>query len=182
MSFTLYTDSVIKYKLDSKTKNHFNYPFLNRFHHHPYFHSPTFCKKFKNKKESLIKKSKEYCINNNYNGFLINMFGSIYIKYIDINKIEPYNNEDKVFKNKKKYAKLLHYKTDLYVYENKINIEEIKEIKTDSILKKNYKGPNFLIIGIQKSGTSYLKHILRSHPDLYLPKNELHFFDSRYNK
>ncbi|MBV71426.1 MAG: hypothetical protein CMH52_08745 [Myxococcales bacterium] len=37
--------------------------------------------------------------------------------------------------------------------------------------------PDFCIIGSQKSGTSSLWHVLRQHPDLYLPeKKELNFF------
>lgn len=39
--------------------------------------------------------------------------------------------------------------------------------------------PDFLIIGAQKSGTTYLYHQLHSHPDIFMPKQkELHFFDT----
>ena len=38
--------------------------------------------------------------------------------------------------------------------------------------------PDFLIIGAQKSGTTWLDRNLRLHPDLWLPpEKELHFFD-----
>lgn len=37
--------------------------------------------------------------------------------------------------------------------------------------------PDFLIIGAQKAGTSWLAHNLTQHPHLYLPADELHFFD-----
>lgn len=41
--------------------------------------------------------------------------------------------------------------------------------------------PNFLIIGAQKAGTSWLHRQLRQHPDVYMPPKEVHFFDKRYN-
>jgi len=45
--------------------------------------------------------------------------------------------------------------------------------------------PNFLIIGVQKCGTSWLSQMLRQHPDIFAPpKKELHFFNkqSNYNR
>lgn len=42
--------------------------------------------------------------------------------------------------------------------------------------------PDFLIIGCQKSGTTALKYYLAQHPDIWCPKDELHFFDQRYKK
>lgn len=45
--------------------------------------------------------------------------------------------------------------------------------------------PNFLCVGAQKSGTTSLYQILKSHPEVFLPdKKELHFFneDSEYEK
>ena len=41
--------------------------------------------------------------------------------------------------------------------------------------------PNFLIIGAQKSGTSWLAANLRQHPDVFMPKDEIHYFDKSYN-
>ncbi len=41
--------------------------------------------------------------------------------------------------------------------------------------------PDFLIIGAQKSGTSWLASMLRQHPDVYMPENEVHFFDKVHN-
>ena len=41
--------------------------------------------------------------------------------------------------------------------------------------------PNFLIIGAQKSGTSWLHAMLRQHPDVFMPEAELHFFDKRHH-
>lgn len=43
--------------------------------------------------------------------------------------------------------------------------------------------PDFLGIGAQKAGSSWLWENLRCHPDLYLPdQKELHFFDRRYHR
>lgn len=39
--------------------------------------------------------------------------------------------------------------------------------------------PNFLIIGAQKAGTTWLLRQLRQHPDIYLPREEVHFFDKQ---
>jgi hypothetical protein len=42
--------------------------------------------------------------------------------------------------------------------------------------------PNFLCVGTQKSGTTFLYHILKQHPQVFLPiKKELHFFDDQSN-
>lgn len=41
--------------------------------------------------------------------------------------------------------------------------------------------PNFLIIGAQKSGTTWLAKMLRQHPDVYMPPGEIHFFDKAHN-
>lgn len=43
--------------------------------------------------------------------------------------------------------------------------------------------PNFLVIGAQRSGTSWLAQNLRRHPQVFLPKvKEIHFFDRHYEK
>ena len=40
--------------------------------------------------------------------------------------------------------------------------------------------PNFLVIGAQKSGTTWLYDRLRRHPDIFMPKvKEVHFFNRR---
>ena len=41
--------------------------------------------------------------------------------------------------------------------------------------------PDFLIIGVQKSATTWLQERLRQHPDVYMPRNELHYFDKNDN-
>jgi len=38
--------------------------------------------------------------------------------------------------------------------------------------------PNFLIVGGMKCGTSALAHYLNEHPDVFIPGDELHFFNS----
>lgn len=37
--------------------------------------------------------------------------------------------------------------------------------------------PDFLVIGAQKCGTSWLREMLRQHPAVFMPIRELHFFD-----
>lgn len=40
------------------------------------------------------------------------------------------------------------------------------------------KGPDFLVIGAQRAGTTWLHRVLRQHPSLWLPPvKELHYFD-----
>jgi len=41
--------------------------------------------------------------------------------------------------------------------------------------------PNVLIIGAQKSGTSWFARLLSQHPDIYFYESEIHFFDKTYN-
>jgi len=39
-------------------------------------------------------------------------------------------------------------------------------------------GPDFLVIGAQRAGTTWIHHVLREHPALWLtPVKELHYFD-----
>lgn len=44
--------------------------------------------------------------------------------------------------------------------------------------------PNFLVIGAQRSGTTWLDRKLRTHPNIYLPdrRKEVHFFDKYYDR
>lgn len=44
--------------------------------------------------------------------------------------------------------------------------------------------PNFLGIGAQKAGTTWLHQLLASHPDVYMPKKrkEVHYFDWHFDK
>lgn len=47
------------------------------------------------------------------------------------------------------------------------------------------RGPEFFIVGATRAGTTYLHHLLNSHPDVFMPKNkELHYFnhDGRYKE
>ncbi len=41
--------------------------------------------------------------------------------------------------------------------------------------------PNFIIAGAPKSATSWLVNALKRHPDTYLPRSELHFFNIKEN-
>ena len=38
--------------------------------------------------------------------------------------------------------------------------------------------PNFLIIGAQKAGTTFIHKCMREHPDIFLPINEVRFFEN----
>ena len=42
--------------------------------------------------------------------------------------------------------------------------------------------PDFLVIGVQKGGTSTLFSYLKGHPELVLPQKEIHFFDLYYDR
>lgn len=42
------------------------------------------------------------------------------------------------------------------------------------------KGPDFICIGEQKCGTTWLYHMLRQHPMVELPKKEIHFFNDAF--
>jgi len=44
--------------------------------------------------------------------------------------------------------------------------------------------PNFLVIGAQRAGTTWLDAQLRAHPEIYLPerRKEVHFFDQYYGR
>jgi len=50
------------------------------------------------------------------------------------------------------------------------------------IPKKNI--PNFIIVGAMKAGTSSLSRYMNSHPEIYIPEEEIHFFndDKKYSK
>jgi len=38
--------------------------------------------------------------------------------------------------------------------------------------------PNFVIIGAQKSATTFVQHCLSEHPEVYIPKAEIPFFET----
>src|SRR5262249_40448697 len=57
------------------------------------------------------------------------------------------------------------------------NLEPIRPApKADSMAS-----PNFIIIGAQKSGTTWLARHLRNHPEVFLVRGEIHFFDKDFN-
>lgn len=43
--------------------------------------------------------------------------------------------------------------------------------------RQQLRAPDFLIIGAQRSASSYLHHCLREHPQLFLPRNEVVYFE-----
>jgi hypothetical protein len=44
--------------------------------------------------------------------------------------------------------------------------------------------PNFLVVGVEKCGTTWLRELLTSHSDIFLPSlaTEVHFFDRYYDR
>lgn len=42
--------------------------------------------------------------------------------------------------------------------------------------------PNFLIAGVQRGGTTSINRMLNQHPDLFVFRKEIHFFDKHYRK
>ena len=44
-------------------------------------------------------------------------------------------------------------------------------------------GPDFICIGAQKAGTSWLYYTLKEHPDIEFPgEKEVHFWDMHYER
>lgn len=50
-------------------------------------------------------------------------------------------------------------------------------LATTAVTASPFKKPDFLIIGGQRSASSYLHHCLREHPELYLPRKEVVYFE-----
>lgn len=42
--------------------------------------------------------------------------------------------------------------------------------------------PNFIIIGAQKSGTTWLVDMLKLHPQIFINREEVHYYDNNYEK
>lgn len=44
--------------------------------------------------------------------------------------------------------------------------------------------PNFLVLGAQRAGTTWLDRVLRAHPEIYLPtrRKEVHYFDQHFDR
>lgn len=43
-------------------------------------------------------------------------------------------------------------------------------------------GPDFIGIGVQRAGTSWLYQCLLEHPQIFMPRKEFHFFDRQHEK
>ena len=55
--------------------------------------------------------------------------------------------------------------------------------KMDVVNIKSKKAPDFIIVGVQKGGTTSLFNDLKKHPNIKLKNNkEAHFFDRHYAK
>jgi hypothetical protein len=44
------------------------------------------------------------------------------------------------------------------------------------------RGPDFIGIGVQRSGTSWLFECLKEHEGVFLPQKEVHFFNNKYER
>jgi hypothetical protein len=56
--------------------------------------------------------------------------------------------------------------------------EGVKAYLRPLALKKKF--PDFLIIGAQKAGTTWLHRNIQTHPQIWMPKEkELHYFDEK---
>jgi len=43
--------------------------------------------------------------------------------------------------------------------------------------------PNFLVVGLQRTGTTWLYEVLKTHPNVFLPYvKEVHYYDNNYDK
>jgi len=42
--------------------------------------------------------------------------------------------------------------------------------------------PNFVVIGAMRSGTTSLYKYLQEHPDVFMPRKEIHFFDRKWER
>jgi len=42
-------------------------------------------------------------------------------------------------------------------------------------------GPDFVGVGVQRGGTSWLYKCLNEHPEIFMPKKEVHFFNRHYD-
>jgi hypothetical protein len=42
--------------------------------------------------------------------------------------------------------------------------------------------PNFVVIGAMRSGTTSLYKYLQEHPDVFMPRKEVHFFDRKWDR
>lgn len=77
---------------------------------------------------------------------------------------------------------------DKFISEDALRIPPIQKsnIEVIHIVNENHSGknklPQFLIIGAQKSGTTWLVDMLRDHRDVFIPRNEVHFFNTHYDR
>ncbi len=42
--------------------------------------------------------------------------------------------------------------------------------------------PNFVVIGAMRSGSTSLYKYLQAHPDVFMPRKEIHFFDRKWDR
>lgn len=65
-----------------------------------------------------------------------------------------------------------------------ISIVSVFEDKNQTIMNKiaNKKSPDFIGVGVQRAGTSWLYECLKEHNEIFLPQKEVHFFNKKFDK
>ena len=43
-------------------------------------------------------------------------------------------------------------------------------------------GPDFVGVGVQRAGTTWVAHVLRQHPQIWMPRKEISFFTRHYHR
>jgi hypothetical protein len=76
-----------------------------------------------------------------------------------------------------KYVKNITYNT----YDTEYTICK-KTSAVSSIIRNKYRVIDFMIIGVQKGGTTAAMTNLEKHPDIFLHQEELHFYDRDWTK
>jgi len=52
----------------------------------------------------------------------------------------------------------------------------------DILMIQRAPGPDFVGVGVQKSGSTWLTEVLRQHPEVFLPKKEIDFYSRKFRK
>jgi len=55
----------------------------------------------------------------------------------------------------------------------------VPDNRTRKAARSGARFPDFIGIGAQKAGTTWLYHNLRAHPQIWIPKKEVHYFDQK---
>ncbi len=110
------------------------------------------------------------------NIFLIFAVFSI-CSYFFVNKIEE---NISIIPSKEELIQDFSFRKSSSSHKNKKENKEETENEHEILYEKRL--PDFIIIGMQKCGTTVLKYFLEAHPKLIAPKlGEIHFFEKDWN-